>query len=62
MEEKKKKRQYRRTCDFCGHKATQDDLKNPVYRSQDPYVQDLYGDETLYWICSSCSYERALDI
>lgn len=60
--EERKKRQYRRTCDFCGHKATQDDARNPVIWSQDPYGQDINGDETFYWICLDCNNGRCMDI
>lgn len=41
---------------FCG-KAGHD-----VEFRVDPYLNEIMGDDTKYWICDACAYDRAQDI
>jgi len=27
-----------------------------------PFAQEIYGDDTCYWICEECAYESAMDV
>lgn len=39
-----------------------DKSKVTVSFTTDPFNVDIYGDETLHWICNECAHERYMDI
>lgn len=43
-------------CEQCG--KTGDSVRYIV----DPFASDIYGDDTLHWLCEDCEYQNAMDI